>query len=297
MYEPSTIYWDVSPVLLEIGPFMLRWYGLLFGLAFVLGYYLVRWMYRQEGKPERDLDRLLVYMVVGTVVGARLGHVLFYDPGYYFNHPIEILMIWQGGLASHGGALGILTALYLYARPRPDQSYLWLLDRMVVPTALSGFFIRLGNLFNSEILGTPTDLPWAFVFGRIDAVPRHPAQLYEALGYGLIFVALLAVYRRYRGRTPRGLLLGLFLVGVFSYRFLVEFVKMPQAVFGETLPLSMGQLLSIPLILAGLVLLARALTGRAGPERPTKRPAPGVAPSVPRRTHLNPPLSQPRPQP
>lgn len=260
MIEPGFIYWDVGPVIVEIGPFMLRWYGLFFGLAFLFGYYLVGRMFRQEGKPERYLDPLIVYMVVGTVLGARLGHVLFYDPGYYFSQPVEILKVWHGGLASHGGAIGILIALYVFDRRRPDLSYLWLLDRLAVPTALGGALIRLGNLFNSEILGTPSDLPWAFVFARVDAVPRHPAQLYESIGYFLIFLGLLAVYQRLKDRTPRGLLLGLFLTSVFTYRFLVEFVKMQQAAFAEALPLSMGQLLSLPMILAGIALLAYSAT-------------------------------------
>ena len=252
------IHWDVSPELLRLGPFALRWYGLCFALGFLLGYFIVRWIFQREHKPERDLDRLLFYMLAGTIIGARLGHCLFYEPAFYLRHPLEILMIWKGGLASHGGAIGILISLYLYSRSRPEQPYLWLLDRIAIPTALGGCFIRLGNLFNSEILGTPTDVPWAFVFARIDDVPRHPAQLYESIVYLLIFAVLLAVYRKLGERTPRGLLTGLFLALVFGARFLIEFVKVRQAAFGEGLPLSMGQLLSIPMILAGLVLLWRA---------------------------------------
>jgi prolipoprotein diacylglyceryl transferase len=191
------------------------------------------------------------------VIGARLGHCLFYEPAYYLRRPLEILMIWRGGLASHGGAVGIFLALYGYSRRRPDQPYLWLLDRMAIPTALGGSFIRLGNLFNSEILGISTDVPWAFVFARIDDLPRHPAQLYESLAYLLIFGVLFAVYRKRGSHTPRGLLLGLFLVLVFGARFVIECVKVRQAAFGEALPLSMGQLLSIPAILVGVVLLVR----------------------------------------
>lgn len=262
MPDTEYIYWDVSPIIFKIGPFAPRWYGLLFAVSFLLGYYIVRWMYRQEGKPQRDLDRLLLYMLAGTVIGARLGHILFYDPGYYFGHPLEILKVWQGGLASHGGALGILTALYLYARRHPKEPYLWLLDRIAVPVALAGFFIRFGNLFNSEIIGVPAQVPWAFIFAHVDLVPRHPAQLYEAIGYGLIFVMLFALYRKQGARLPRGLLLGLFLVSVFTFRFFVEFVKVRQAAFGEALLLSMGQLLSIPMILAGAALLLYALRRR-----------------------------------
>lgn len=252
------IHWDVSPEILRLGPVALRWYGVCFALAFLVGYGIVQWIYRREQQPERDLDRLLVYMLVGAVVGARLGHCLFYEPAFYLRHPLEILKVWEGGLASHGGAVGILLALWIYSRARPGQPYLWLLDRIAVPAALGGFFIRLGNLFNSEILGTPTEVPWAFVFVRVDALPRHPAQLYEALAYALIFAGLLMVYRRRGAQTPRGLLFGLFLLLVFGARVLIEFVKVRQAAFGEALPLSMGQLLSIPLILAGLMLVVQA---------------------------------------
>lgn len=252
------IYWDVGPILVEVGPLAVRWYGVLFAAGFLAGYLLVRRIYRREGKPEADLDVLLLYLVAGTVVGARLGHCLFYDPAYYLAHPLEILQIWEGGLASHGGALGVLLALYLYARRHPGQPYLWLLDRIAVPAALAGAFVRVGNFFNAEILGEPTDLPWAVVFARVDPVPRHPAQLYEAIGYAAIFVVLLALYRRYGARTPRGMLLGTFLVLVFTYRFLVEFVKLPQAAFEPGLALSVGQLLSLPFVAAGVLLLLRA---------------------------------------
>ena len=164
---------------------------------------------------------------------------------------------WRGGLASHGGAAGILLALYFYTRRHPDQPYSWLLDRIVVPTALGGALIRLGNLFNSEILGTPTHVPWAFVFARVDNVPRHPAQLYESLGYALIFLVLLRTYSRFRAQTPRGLLLGLFLVSVFTFRFSIEFLKEEQAEYAWHFPLKVGQLLSIPFVIFGLVLLVR----------------------------------------
>jgi phosphatidylglycerol:prolipoprotein diacylglycerol transferase len=253
------IYWDVQPILVHLGPFTVRWYGLFFALLFIIGYWIARWQFRLEHKDLASLDTLLIYIVLGTIIGARLGHCLFYEPDYYLRHPIEILEVWRGGLASHGGAIGVLTALFLYTRREPDQPYLWLLDRVAVPTALGGFFIRMGNLFNSEILGTPSQLPWAFVFAREDLVPRHPAQLYEALAYLLVFFGLLWVYNRLRERTPRGLLLGLFLVSVFTFRFFIEFVKEHQADYQTGLPLKVGQLLSLPFIAAGIVLLYRAL--------------------------------------
>jgi phosphatidylglycerol---prolipoprotein diacylglyceryl transferase len=253
------IYWDVRPVLVQFGPLAVRWYGLFFALLFAIGYAIARWEFRIEHKDVTTLDSLLVYMVLGTIIGARLGHCLFYEPDFYLSHPVEILKIWHGGLASHGGALGNLIAIYLYSRRHPDQPYLWLLDRVVVPTALGGCFIRLGNLFNSEILGTPSHLPWAFIFAREDLVPRHPAQLYESLAYLLVFFGLLWVYHRLRDRTPPGLLLGLFLLSVFTFRFLIEFVKQRQADYGHNMPLSVGQLLSLPFILAGIVFTWRAL--------------------------------------
>jgi prolipoprotein diacylglyceryl transferase len=252
------IEWNVRPELLAFGPLAVRWYGLFFALAFGIGFLIVRWQFLSEKKDLRALDSLLVYMVVGTIIGARLGHCLFYEPGYYLTHPLEILAVWKGGLASHGGALGILVALYFFSRRHPDLPYLWLLDRIVVPTALGGCFIRLGNLFNSEILGLPTQVPWAFVFSRVDAVPRHPAQLYESFCYAVIFVALLMEYRRRRDQTPPGWLLGWFLVSVFAARFVVEFFKQPQAAFEQHFPISVGQWLSLPFVVLGLVLIWRA---------------------------------------
>jgi prolipoprotein diacylglyceryl transferase len=209
------------------------------------------------------VDNLLLVMMVSTIVGARLGHFLFYDPAFYLSHPFEILKVWKGGLASHGGLLGILIGLWIYSRKRPSQPYLWLLDRIAVPTALAGSFIRIGNFFNSEIIGEPTSLPWAIVFDRVDPFPRHPAQLYESVCYLVIFGILWRVYWRRRQETPRGLLLGLFLVLVFSARFLIEFVKVHQAAYGMGFPLSVGQLLSIPAVVAGVLLLIRA--ARADP--------------------------------
>ena len=253
------IVWNVDPDILSIGPITIRYYGILFALSFFMGYSLIRSFFRREGKPESDLETLLTYMMVGTIAGARLGHCLFYDPAYYLANPLKILMVWEGGLASHGGAIGILTALFLYSRKRPNQPYLWLLDRMVIVVALAGLFIRVGNFFNSEFLRIPAAVPWAIVFDRIDSVPRHPAQLYEAFAYGSIFVGLYRLYGKLEARTPPGFLFGLFLTSVFGFRFCIEFVKERQAHYGLDLPLSVGQLLSIPLIMAGIVLLARAV--------------------------------------
>ncbi len=268
----AAITWNVHPEIVNVGFLTLRWYGLLFALAFLLDYHIVRRMFALERKPMRDLETLTIYVVVATIIGARLGHCLFYDPGYYLSHPMDILYVWQGGLASHGGALGILTALFLYTRSRPGQTFLWAADRIAVVAALSGSLIRLGNLFNSEIYGKPTDLPWGFIFSRVreaGVVPRHPTQLYESLFYLLVFVVLFRLYEAKRTKiyqkhdpaavqTANGDLLGLFMVMVFGFRFFIEFLKENQSGFENALPLNMGQLLSIPFVTIGIILFTRA---------------------------------------
>ncbi len=251
------IRWDVDPEIFRIGFIAIRWYSLLFMLAFVVGLYIFNWIYKKEHKPPQDLDTLLIYMLLGTVIGARLGHCLFYDPGYYLSHPIKILMVWEGGLASHGAAIGILIALWLYSKKKPDQPFFWITDRIVITVALAGSFIRLGNLFNSEIIGRPTHVPWAFIFVRVDNIPRHPSQIYESLAYLIIFIILLMLYKKKGAETPRGQLFGWFLILVFSFRFFVEFFKAVQEPFEAHLPLDMGQLLSIPLVLLGIYILSR----------------------------------------
>lgn len=266
----TQIHWDPSPVIFELGPLPIRWYSLGWFLAFGCGFLIVQWMYRREDKPEKDLDTILLYMIIGAIVGARLGHCFFYRPEYYLSNPLEIVAFWKGfrGLASHGGALGILVSLCIFSRRHPDQPYLWLLDRVAVPTALGGMFIRLGNFMNSEILGTPTDLPWAVVFARIDPVPRHPAQLYEAGAYGLVFVALFLLYRRKGQELSPGAIIGSFLALVFTARFFIEFVKERHAPFTEGLPLSMGQILSIPMVALGIGLLWWSLGKTREPTEP-----------------------------
>ncbi len=264
---PAAIVWDVDPIIIHIGARGIRWYGLLFALAIYLGYRFFERVFREEKLPPQLLDRLALYVIIGIIVGARLGHVLFYDWPYYSRHPIDIIKIWEGGLASHGGAFGILLAFWLFVRKYrsqyPQLSYLWLLDRMVIPTALGGALIRLGNLFNSEILGRPADLPWAFIFKRIDNLPRHPAQLYEAVTYFLVFLLLRWLYRRRQWGRYRGRLLGPFLTLVFGMRFVIEFFKERQESFQHPLPVDMGQLLSIPFVLVGLYLWFRPTARRA----------------------------------
>jgi phosphatidylglycerol---prolipoprotein diacylglyceryl transferase len=257
MSSANAFHWDINPVLVQFGPLAIRWYGLFFAAAFLVGFWIMEGIYRKESKNPESLDRLLVYGLVGAVVGARLGHVIFYDPHYYFTHPIDIFKIWEGGLASHGGAAGMLITLYLSTRHAGGPPYLWLLDRVAIPTALGGFFIRMGNFFNSEIVGTPTSRWWGVVFDRVDPLPRHPVQLFEAIAYGLIFCVLMWVYRRHEGRPREGLLIGLFFVLVFSARFLLEFLKTPQAEYEAGFVLTVGQLLSVPFILVGIGLIVR----------------------------------------
>jgi phosphatidylglycerol---prolipoprotein diacylglyceryl transferase len=348
MHLFNFIIWDVSP---SIGPTPIRWYGLLFALGFLLGQQILIRIYKGEGKSEKNVETLTIYMVIATIVGARLGHCLFYEPDYYLANPLEILMIWQGGLASHGAALGILIGLYIYSKKEVGQSYFYVLDRIVIVIALAAALIRTGNLMNSEIIGRPTASSWGFIFveepksrilnqyeGLIEdvtfshnekdswlhnlyvtgldmkvsfnktiadenlkefanvrlrdaiighdtdylivpegeipviissspkgsvatlqiyGVPRHPAQIYEALSSIILFFILLFMYSKTKGKTPEGRLFGLFVVVIFTLRFLYEFIKEAQVAFEEDLMFNMGQLLSIPLIIAGFFIFLR----------------------------------------
>ena len=252
------IEWSVNPEIFHLGPIHVRWYGLLFASAFVAGYVIFTWVFKKEGKPQEDLEQLAVYMIFGTVIGARLGHCLFYNPEFYLTHPLEILKVWEGGLASHGAAIGILVALYLFSKKKKSYTMLWTLDRIVIVVALGGSFIRLGNLFNSEIIGKPTDVPWAFIFTSVDNVPRHPTQIYESLAYLIVFLILIFIYAKGFEKNRSGLLFGLFLVLVFTFRFFVEFLKEDQSSFEAGMALNMGQLLSIPFVIAGIVFIVKS---------------------------------------
>lgn len=248
--------WDVSREIFTIGSFALRWYSLLFALGIFLGYLIIFRIYQREGKPIELMDSLLFHVVIGTVVGARLGHCLFYEPMDYLTNPIRIFKVWEGGLASHGGFTGVIIALILYCRRYPQISFFWLADRMTIPAMLAAGCIRIGNLFNSEIYGHQTDVPWAFVFKQIDDVPRHPTQIYEALGYLSISAILYLIYR-IKDRNPKeGTLFGLVLVLAFSFRTFIERFKENQVAFEDNLFMNMGQLLSLPFILFGIFILA-----------------------------------------
>jgi phosphatidylglycerol---prolipoprotein diacylglyceryl transferase len=253
------IPWDPDPVIFNLGPLAVRWYGVLFASGFFFGYLIMRRIFKNEGIGDEVLDRLTIYMAVGTIVGARLGHCLFYEPAYYLSNPLEILYIWHGGLASHGAAVGILLALWLFIR-KEKKPYLWILDRIAIVVALAGVLIRLGNLMNSEIYGIETTVSWGFVFLRNgENAPKHPTQIYEALAYLAIFVLLFRIYWRKKGVFPAGILTALFFILVFTARFFIEYVKEDQVAFEAAMKLNMGQWLSIPLIIGGIFLFVYSL--------------------------------------
>jgi phosphatidylglycerol:prolipoprotein diacylglycerol transferase len=360
----SYVVWDPNQSVFS-GFERLRWYSLLFALGFIISQQFMVYFFRKEGKDEATVDKLTIYMVLSTIIGARLGHVLFYEPDKYLSNPIDILKVWEGGLASHGAAIAILFALWLYAKRTPGQSYLWVVDRIVIVTAMTGAMIRVGNLMNSEIGGIDTGNDSGFVFARdaeeiletlkvpfesIEAykpddragelqgngiVPvnfelkisrgnfskddlsailerdikyaltqfqsskeylaepvetplnfeiaekpdgylvtvktfgktKYPTQIYEAASYLLIFLMLLGLWVKYKSRLPDGLLLGLFLITVFGMRFGWEFLKEVQVDFEQSMQFNMGQLLSIPLVLIGVILVAMAMKKGFKPEK------------------------------
>ncbi len=256
------VNWDVDPILLSIGNFQIRYYGLLFITGFYLGYYMFRYFFRREDKPLDLLDALLWTLMICTVVGARLGHCLFYQPDYYLANPGEIFKVWEGGLASHGGTIAIMIGMWWFIKKygrKHNFGYIWLLDRLAVATAFAAMFIRLGNLMNSEIYGHETSLPWGFIFLQNgETVAKHPTQLYEALCYLGTGIVLFCIYKYALPKIKEGLLLGIFFIGIFFSRFLIEFVKENQVSFEEGMTLNMGQLLSIPFVLLGIFLIVRS---------------------------------------
>lgn len=253
------INWNVDPFIFTLGNFGLRYYSVLFLSGFVIGFAIFKWYYKREGLPQNLLDPLLYALIIGTIVGARLGHCLFYEPSIYLADPIRILKVWEGGLASHGGAIGVLVAVWWYVHKYGKKygfSYLWLIDRLVIAVAFAGCMIRLGNLMNSEIYGNPTNLPWGFIFElRGETVAKHPTQLYEALSYLFLGVGLLLNYKYRLPKLKEGWTFGVFLIVLFGMRFLIEYIKEPQVAFEEGMSLNMGQWLSVPFIIAGIIML------------------------------------------
>lgn len=264
----NLIEWSGAETIFNIGSFGIRYYSMCWLLAFVVSYVLMQQVFKKENKSQEELDKLTMYIFLGTILGARLGHCLFYEFDYYIQHPLEMLLPlrkvnneWQftgyQGLASHGAAIGILLALYLYAK-KTKTDYMWITDRLILVVPIAGAFVRIGNFFNSEIIGKPmeTIYPWGVIFTKVDNVVRHPGQLYEAVGYTILFIFLWLFYKK--STTPKpGLLFGIFLVCLFSIRFIVEFYKENQEEFESGMLINMGQLLSLPFILAGLYLIFR----------------------------------------
>lgn len=260
------ITWTADPIILDTSFISLRWYSLMFLIGFMVGYKIVERIFKHEGAPESWLGSLLIWVMLGTIIGARLGHVFFYEWEQYSQNPIEIFKIWEGGLASHGGTLGVMLAVFIFSKFTAHRSVIWTLDRLAVAVALVAGLIRLGNLFNHEIYGHPTNMPWGFCFIRnihtwqagaepIFTLPSHPTQLYEALCYFALFGLLMWLYWKKNAQERQGLLLGTFFIGIFLPRFLIEFVKNNQVAFEESMLLNMGQWLSIPFILIGIILI------------------------------------------
>lgn len=249
--------WDINPILFKLGALEVRWYGLCFASAIMAGYAVGTWIFKREGKSSENIDPLLYLLVGGIVIGARLGHCLFYEPSIYLSEPLRILKVWEGGLASHGAVIGIFLALYLFCRKYKDFSYVEILDRMTLPAMIGAALIRLGNFFNSEIIGTPTDVPWAIIFKNVSLTPRHPVQLYESITYLSIFILFVALYTKTNLVKRKGSLVGILLILVFCARFFLEFFKRAQSEF-EGLTISVGQWLSIPMVILGIVFIVWA---------------------------------------
>lgn len=267
------IHWNASPELFSLGPISIRWYGLMFAMGFLIGFSILTRMFKHEGTDPEWAEKIFVYVIIATIVGARLGHVFFYGWEYYSQHLAEIFLpiakeensykfVGFQGLASHGGAIGILLALWIFSKRVTKRPLIWTLDRLVVPVALVGAMIRFGNLMNSEIYGVATNLPWGFIYERnSETMPKHPTHIYEALCYLVTFALLMYFYFKKKDLKDRaGFLSGAFFIGIFFTRFLIEFIKEDQEAFERGMALNMGQILSIPFVLAGIWLIYRALT-------------------------------------
>jgi len=273
------ITWNVDPVLVHLGPLAIRWYGLLWATGIYATLLIVQKLFKHEKLPEVWLDKLFIYTVVGAIVGARLGHCFFYEwkpldepvtflgitftyGNYYITHPWELLYIWRGGLASHGGAIGILISTYLFSKNVSKTGFIWVFDRLVIGVAICGAAIRLGNLMNSEIYGGVTSLPWGFIFIKDpqgDILPHHPTQIYEMLYCLVTFGIVWWLYWKKEAYKKTGLIFGVFLIGIFGSRFALEFIKNAQEAFESYLPINMGQILSLPFIFWGIWLIYNSL--------------------------------------
>ncbi len=266
------IVWNPSPEIFTIPgiDWPVRWYGLTWALAFIFSHFFMNRVFKKEGRTEKELDTLTLYIILGTVIGARVGHCLFYGPWFdeynmagqlvaegYLSHPLNILKVYEGGLASHGGGIGIITAMILYCY-KVKESWLWLFDRLVIVVPLASMCIRLGNLINSEIIGKVTNVPWAFVFVQEDHLPRHPAQLYEAICAFILFIFMYQMWKKKRDNYGPGFMFGLLCVLLFVERFIVEFFKENQVAFEDEMAINMGQWLSVPFIMVGIFFMIQS---------------------------------------
>jgi len=260
----AAVLWDANPEMIKIGSVPVRYYGVLFALGIILGYKIVSYVFDKERIPQFYLDKLLLYIIVGTVLGARLGHCLFYEFDYYMQNPLEIIIPFAKvngsyqyvgfmGLASHGGAIGVLLAIYLYCRKYKIGAF-WILDKIALGVPIAGAFIRFGNFMNSEIYGKPTDGSWGVIFANDDMIPRHPTQLYEAFGYIVTGIVLWMLYHSHKVKNS-GVVFAYFLILMFSTRFILEFFKEDQVAFEQNMMFNMGQWLSVPFILIGVLML------------------------------------------
>lgn len=258
--QPLLFHWNFEPILFLFGPLTLRWYGVLWAIAFLVGERIARRRFVRLGRPDIDVAGLAVTALAGTVIGARLVHVFVYDPAFYLEHPWKILALWEGGLASHGGVIGFVVALAFGKRRfARDVSLLTLADVATIPAALGGALVRIGNFLNSEIVGIPTSSDWGVVFERVDSLPRHPVQLYEAAAYLIVAAVLWSLESRTRPLARPGRATGIFMLGVFGSRAILEIWKTPQAAYDGAAALSAGQWLSAPFLLLGAWLVVRSV--------------------------------------
>ena len=271
-YELLYVLWNPNLEAFHIGSFSVRWYGLCWFFGFAIAYFIVRKLYKEQKIKDELFDPLFIYCFIGILAGARLGHCIFYQPGDFltsFKGIVEMILpihflpqggwkfIGYAGLASHGGTLGLIIALWLYVR-KTKLSIWTVLDNIAIATGSMACFIRLGNLMNSEIIGKPTDVPWAFIFEKVDALPRHPGQLYEAIAYALLFFLSWWLYKRFPQKVGTGFFFGLTLTYIFTFRFFIEYTKEVQEAFEANMLFNMGQLLSLPFIIIGVVCMLRA---------------------------------------
>lgn len=265
------VHWNVDPEIIKFFGITLQYYGILFVSGLIIAVFFLEKLFKNDRVPRENLEKLIIYAAIGIFAGARLGHCLFYEPEYYLSHPLEMLFpigpkegggyefIGYRGLASHGGAIGLIIALIIYSL-KTKQNIIKTLDYIGIVAPITGFFIRMGNLMNSEIIGKPATVPWAFIFERVDLLPRHPAQLYEAIAYLIIFCINWLLYKKIGTRKSNGLFFGLTLILIFTFRFFIEFLKERQVEFEEYMQLDMGQILSIPFVIVGIIFFIYGLS-------------------------------------